>query len=108
AEGRTEYDSFPACAKKLNILKPNKYKTFDTLGIAIINAETDSSIAKFGEYFKNLGKEVFAVFDEQTAKDYEKIESSVDHCYEAPEKGFENVIINGISEKVLRKYALAL
>ena len=108
AEGRTEYDSFPACAKKLNILKPNKYKTFDTLGIAIINAETDSSIAKFGEYFKNLGKEVFAVFDKQTAKDYKKIESSVDHCYEAPEKGFENVIINGISEKVLRKYTLDL
>jgi putative ATP-dependent endonuclease of the OLD family len=108
AEGRTEYDSFPACAKKLNLLKPDKYRNFDTLGIAVINAETDSSIAKFGEYFRNLGKEVFAVFDQQTKEDLEKIESCVDHCYEAPEKGFENVIINGISTKILKKYALNL
>ncbi len=108
AEGRTEYDSFPTCARKLNILKPDKFKTFETLGIAIINAETDSSIAKFGEYFKSLGKEVFAVFDKQEATDLEKIKSSTHHYYEAPEEGFENVIINGISEKILKQYSTDL
>lgn len=106
AEGRTEYDSFPICARRLEILKPDKYKTFDALGIAIINAETDSSIAKFGEYFKSLGKEVFAVFDKQNPQEFKKIQLNVHHCYEAPEKGFENVIINGISKKVLKQYAL--
>lgn len=108
AEGQTEYDSFPTCAYLLNELDSENFKSFDALGIAIINAETDSSIVKFAEYFKSLGKEVFAVFDKQTPENLELIKASVHHCYEAPEKGFENVVINGISYEVLKNYALKL
>ena len=108
AEGQTEYDAYPMCAKLLNQLESETFKSFDALGISIINAETDSSIAKFGEYFTSLGKEVFAVFDKQEKADLEKIKASVHHCYEAPEKGFENVVINGIDQSVLRKYAVDL
>lgn len=107
-EGQTEYDSFPTCAYLLNKLEGDNFKSFDALGIAVINAETDSSIAKFAEYFKVLGKEVYAVFDKQTPENLKLIKASVHHCYEAPEKGFENVVINGISFEVLKKYALKL
>jgi putative ATP-dependent endonuclease of OLD family len=108
AEGQTEYIAYPLCAKRLNKLKPSNYKSFDALGIAIINAETDSAIAKFGEYFNNLGKEVFAVFDKQEEESLANIKLFVHHFYEAPEKGFENVVLNGISVDVLKKYALKL
>lgn len=108
AEGQTEYDAFPTCAKLLNQIESENFKSFDALGISIINAETDSSIAKFGEYFKSLGKEVFAVFDRQDKNDLEKIKKSVHHCYEAPELGFENVVVNGIAFNVLKRYALNL
>jgi len=107
-EGRTEYDAFPACIKKLNEFEPNKYKSFDALGIAIINAETDSQVAPIGRYYKDIGKKVFAVFDKQSSDSLLQIQSSVDHSYEANEKGFENVIINGISQAILKEYALDL
>lgn len=108
AEGQTEYDAYPTCAKLLNQFDPDNFKSFDSLGISIINAETDSAIAKFGEYFKNLGKEVFAVFDKQKDTDLEKIKTNAHHTYEAPEKGFENVVINGIDFNILKKYAIQI
>jgi putative ATP-dependent endonuclease of OLD family len=106
-EGRTEYDAFPACAKKLYEFDSN-YKTFDALGIAVINAETDSQIAPIGEFYKAIGKTVFAVFDKQTSESLNKITASVDFAFEATEKGFENVVIKGISIEVLKQYALDL
>ena len=107
-EGRTEYDAIPVAAKKLNELDPNKNKTFDALGIAIINAEGETQIAPLGKYFKDLGKTVFAVFDKQDEENLKEIESTVDYSFEGPEKGFENVILNGTDEDILCKYALSI
>lgn len=105
AEGRTEYDAFPVVAKRLNELLPDEYTSLEGLGIAVINAETDSQVAPLGSYFRRLGKTVFAVFDKQTDESRENINSSTDYAYEAPEKGFENVIVNGSNETALRRYA---
>lgn len=107
-EGRTEYDSFPACAKRLNELHPKEFKTFDVLGIAVINADTDSQVAPIGEFYKKLGKKVFAVFDKQTPGDLEKIKKSVHYYFEAPEKGFENVVLKGVPLKSLHEYVIQL
>ena len=108
AEGRTEYDAFPACARKLSAIDSPNYKSFDALGVAIINAETDSQVAPIGEFYKKLGKEVFAVFDKQSAESLAAINAAVTHAFEAPEQGFENVIINGTPVGILRSYALSL
>lgn len=108
AEGRTEYDAFPAAARRLQELHPEKFRSLEGLGIAIVNAETDSQVAPLGNYFRSLGKIVFAVFDQQTEESRMNIETSVDYAYETPEKGFENVILNGSSETALRRYALFL
>jgi putative ATP-dependent endonuclease of OLD family len=104
-EGRTEYDSFPACAKRLNGLYPNDFKTLDTLGITIIDAETETQVAAIGRFYKELGKEVFAVFDKQSDESLVEISANVHHAFEAQEKGFEKVLLNGISIDVLKKYA---
>ena len=107
-EGRTEYDSFPACAKRLSEIAPDEFKTLDALGIAIIDAETETQVATIGGFYKKLGKEVFAVFDKQSPESLAEITANVNHAFEAQDKGFEKIILNGISMDVLNKYAETL
>lgn len=108
AEGRTEYDAVPAAARRLHELHPEEFKTLESLGIAIVNAETDSQVAPLGEYFAKLGKVVFAVFDKQDSIQKAAIEAVIPHVYEASERGLEMVILKGTSEAGLRRFALNL
>lgn len=95
AEGRTEYDAWPAAARRLHELYPEEFRTVEAMGIAIINAATDTQIAPLGNYFSMLGKTVFAVFDKQGAEQKTLIDSSVQYPFEAQEKGFENIVLTG-------------
>ncbi|KYG79378.1 ATP-dependent endonuclease [Roseivirga seohaensis] len=108
AEGRTEYEAFTTAARRLNDLDSDKYTSLEALGIAVINAETDSQIEPLGKFYKDLGKEVFGVFDQQTDESRAAIEAVIDHPYEAPEDKFEKVVLNQTAESGLRKFALSL
>jgi len=108
AEGRTEYDALPAAARRLNELHPAEVRTLESLGIAVVDAETDSQIAVLGEYFAALGKIVFAVFDKQSDESRTAIEAVIPHAFESTETGFENLVVKNTSEDALRRYALAL
>ncbi|MCT5453500.1 hypothetical protein LZK99_26110, partial [Pseudomonas aeruginosa] len=59
-------------------------------------------------YYRGLGKTVYAVFDQQEPAQRQAITESVDFPYEAPETGFENVVLNGTDVAVLREYAADL
>ncbi|MBX9764625.1 MAG: AAA family ATPase [Pseudomonadaceae bacterium] len=108
AEGRTEYDAWPAVARMLHEEDPDRFMPLEALGIPILDAGSDSQIAAMGAYYRGLGKTVYAVFDQQEPAQQQAITESVDFPYEAPEKGFENVVLNGTDEAVLRKYAADL
>jgi putative ATP-dependent endonuclease of OLD family len=108
AEGRTEYDALPAAARRLHELHPEEYNTLDALGIAIINAESDTQIAPLGRYFSTLNKQLLAVYDLQQPPQKTLIEAVIPNGFEAPEKGFEKVIVNGTAESALRRYGLSL
>lgn len=105
-EGRTEYDVYSSASRKMQRLHPEKSYSFDLLGIALVNAETDTQVAPLGQYYKELGKTVYAVFDKQEDSASEQITSIVDYAYEANEHGIEDLILKGISESVLLKFAL--
>jgi putative ATP-dependent endonuclease of the OLD family len=107
-EGRTEFDAIPAAAKRLHELHPEDFKPLDALGIACIDAETDSQVAPLGEYFKKLGKIVFAVFDKQAPAQRTAIVAAIPHPFEAPAKTFEKVILDGTAEAALRRFGVAL
>lgn len=107
-EGRTEYDAIRAVSRRLEELEPDEYLSLDGLGIAMINAETDSQIAPLGDYFRGLGKTTYAIFDKQDTTESPKIADSVDYAYESEEKGFEDVILHGADATALRRYALSL
>jgi len=108
AEGRTEYDAFISAARRLHELDPDNFKTLSGLGVAVINAGTDAQVEPLARYFTSLGKTVFAVYDRQEEEVGNRIKETVTYPFEAPEKGFENVILNGSQENALRRYALCL
>lgn len=107
-EGRTEYDAFPAAARRLSEIAPDECKTLESLGVAIFNAETESQVAALGGYFTNLGKVVFAVFDKQSPKSLKSIQEAVAYPFESSEVGFENVVIKYTADVSLRRFALAV
>jgi len=104
-EGSTEASSYSAAARRLSELDPFTYQSFEAMGVAIFNAESENSIPIFGEFFASLGKETFAVYDKQskTANRY-KIEESVDYSFESKHKGFECLIIKETERDVLLNY----
>ncbi len=107
-EGRTEYDAIPAAARRLHELHPDEFKTFEALGIAAIDANTDTQIAPLGEYFKKFGKTIFAIFDKQEAAQKAAIAAIIPNNFELAEKGFEKLLLEQTAEPALRRHALML
>jgi putative ATP-dependent endonuclease of the OLD family len=109
AEGETKTAAYPAAARRLAELDPQNYASLEALGIAVFNARTDNQVAGFGALFRSLGKTVFAVYDKQTdAARQAQIVASVDYAYEAPTKGFENLLLNETADAALRRFAAQL
>lgn len=107
-EGRTEFDALPAAARTLSQAEPQYFKSLEALGVAVIDAKTDSQVAPLGNFFRTLGKTVFAVFDKQDEVQIALIRAAVDHPYESPMKGFESLVLQGTSEDAIRRYALGV
>lgn len=108
AEGHTEYDALPVAARRLHQLDETRFKTLEALGIAVVNAATDSQIAPLGGHFRGLGKTVFAVFDQQGDAQRALITAQVHHSFESPETSFEKLVINHTAEAALRRFGLGL
>ncbi|MBZ0264207.1 AAA family ATPase [bacterium] len=104
-EGRTEYDAWPMLARHLSDQNQDRFQSFEALGLAVINANTDSQIAPLGQYYLDLGKEVYALYDKQENGHKADIEAVPMNHYESPEKGFENVLLSSIKEQRLRDFA---
>lgn len=108
-EGITEYDAFSSATRRLHDLHPEEFNNLESLGIAIINAETDSQIAPLAELFNKLGKDTFAVFDKQTIPTQKTdIETNVSHHYESPYTTCEELILSETPENILRSFAISL
>lgn len=107
-EGRTEFDALPAAARALSKTDPQYFKSLEALGVAVIDARTDTQIAPLGHFFRALGKTVFAVFDKQDEAQLALIRAAVHHPYESHMKGFESLVLQGTNENAVRRYALGV
>lgn len=107
-EGRTEFDALPDAARRLCELEPATFKALDHLGVAVIDAMGDTNVAPLGNFFRSLGKTVFAAFDKQAPIALTVISSAVDHAYESPTASFESLVLTTTSEAALRAYARRL
>jgi putative ATP-dependent endonuclease of the OLD family len=108
AEGRTEYDSIPVAARRLNELDPSKYSSLEALGISLIDAESDSQIEPIGKLLKSLGKTVYAIYDRQEEAQKVKIEAAIDKGFESPFKTFEKLVLDGVPAIRLKTFAVSL
>jgi putative ATP-dependent endonuclease of OLD family len=109
AEGETETAAYPAAARRLAELEPRTFSSLEALSIAVFNAKTDSQIANYGTFFRDLGKKVFAVYDKQTdATQKAQIEAAINYPFEATATGFEDLILNETAELALRRFAAHL
>ena len=103
-EGRTEYDAVSTAARRLHELDPDRFKTLESLGLAVINAETDSQIAPLACYFRTLGKKVYSISDQQEPAASAAISAAVDKAFESPEASFEKLLLNHTDEVALRRF----
>lgn len=111
AEGFTEADAYPAAARRLHDLAPEKFGTLEGLGIAVFNAGTDSQIAPLAKLFQDMGKVVFAVYDKQTDADQKAlIDTTIpaSQRFEAMHKGFESLVLMETAGEALLRYAMTL
>lgn len=107
-EGDTEATSYAGAGRKLNELNPEKYNSLEGMGIAVFNVGSETAIASYGEYFRSLGKQVFAVFDKQDRDDLVLIEANIDFAYESEYKGFEKLLIDETAIEVVVRFYEAL
>jgi len=104
AEGDTEAILYPAAARRLSEIRSDKYSSLEAMGVSIFNAGSENSIPLYGDYFKQQGKIVFAVFDKQRDDALQKIEDSVDHAYEIPYKGIETMLLKETDEAIISQF----
>lgn len=107
-EGKTEFDALPVAARRLCELEPTNFKTLEHLGVAVIDAKGETNVVPLGGFFRSLGKTVFAVFDKQPPAELAAITAAVDHPYESPAKGFEDLVLTQVPDTALRAYALGV
>jgi putative ATP-dependent endonuclease of the OLD family len=105
AEGATEATSFPVAARRLSELNPATYASVEALGICVINAGGESSIAGLASLYAGLGKRTFALCDKQTNQAKATIEAHVDHLFMHEEKGIEDLVLKNTTEAALQRFA---
>lgn len=103
-EGATEAISYPAAGRRLNELAASRYSSLEAMGVAVFDVKSEKSIAVFGKYFMNLGKTVFAVSDKQSVTESAKIKACVQHHYESPYKGFEDLLLAETDDDILKEF----
>lgn len=100
-EGQTEADAMPAVARHLNELDPEKYASFEALGLTVVDAGSDSKIAPLATFYAGLGKTVYGLCDLQDAASEAAITIEVDELFMHDAAGFENLVVNNTTEAAL-------
>lgn len=104
AEGATEASAFPAVARRLSELDSENYSSLESLGIATLDAGSDSQIADLAKLYKQLGKDVFAVFDQQKPEDETRIAAEVDAYFMHGEKGLEELVLKNTTPTAINRF----
>lgn len=104
AEGATEAQSFPAACLRLYELDSKTYSPLEQLGITTIDVDGECNISSYAHLYKQIGKDVYAICDNQNAENLGKIEIEVDKLFMHSEKGFENLVMKNTTDEALLRY----
>jgi putative ATP-dependent endonuclease of OLD family len=104
AEGATEAIAFPAVARRLAILRPEEFKTLESIGVCTIDAGSESKIIAMAGLYRGLGKEVICACDAQDAAAKAGMEAALDLVLMHGETGFERLVLAGTTEVAMERY----
>ncbi len=105
AEGATEASAFPVVCRHLAELKPDTYRSLESLGICTIDAGGEGNIADLAKLYKDLGKATFAMCDKQTDASKLLIEAQVKQLFMHTEDGFEDLVLKGTTTAAMNRFA---
>lgn len=108
AEGATEATAFPAVARRLSEINPDKYASIESLGVSILDAGSEAQIADLARLYKQLGKDVYALCDKQPDARRDDIKSAVKQLFMHDETGFERLVLNNTTPAALQRFAASL
>lgn len=93
-EGVTEFHALPVAARRMEEANPD-LQPLDIAGLTFFDAETESSMPKFGLFFKALGLKTFSFYDylPRTAENKKKFSDAYDIDYEHKHVGFEMLVV---------------
>lgn len=104
AEGATEASAFPAACRRLAELNPTTYSSLEALGICTVDAGSETNIPGMAKLYQELGKRTFAICDKQADENKALIEEQVELLLMHDEKGVENMVLKGTTEKALKRF----
>lgn len=104
AEGATEAAALPAVARRLSELDPSTYVSMEALGLCTIDAGTETQIADLGKLYRNLGKVVYAVCDNQDAASKSSIEANVTKLFMHGETGIEKLVLKNTTQAAMERF----
>jgi len=108
AEGATEAAAFPVVCRRLAELKPETYSSLEALGICTIDAGGETNLPDMAKLYRDLGKRVFAICDNQDAANKGLIEAQVELLLMHNEKGFEDLVLKNTTEGALKRFTKLL
>lgn len=103
-EGDTEAASYATLSKTAARANPERFARLDTRGWAIFDAQGETNVAAFAEFFRGLGKHVAAVFDQQPAQRLAEIQASADLAFEQQYSGFEALVLAEVPADAQKAY----
>jgi len=104
AEGSTEAIAFPAVARKLSQLRPDEFKSLESIGVCTIDAGSESKIIAMAGLYRDLGKEVICACDLQDAASKTNMEAALDLVLMHGESGFEKMVLAGTTKAAMERY----
>lgn len=84
---------------------PGTYTPLDLSGVTIVQCEGDGGILRYGEFFKSLGKKIYAFYDKQANGDIaDDIDNLFDESWQLDQTGIEFLLADEVAIAALRKF----
>lgn len=103
-EGKSEAVAYPFLSKIAASRAPDEFSRLDSAGWAVFDAQGDTNVAGFASFFRELGKQVATIFDEQTPEVTAEIATHSDFVIEQPYTGFEDLLIGEVPNSAKRRF----
>ena len=108
AEGATEAAGFPVACRRLAELRPDSYSSLEALGICTIDAGGETNMPDMARLYRELGKQTFALCDQQTPEHKALIDAEVELTLMHQETGFEDLVLKNTTDAALTRFARLL